>query len=89
MSQTSHNSKYNSKTMEKRNYKTESFICCIAHALTNNKTIIDDVAACEHNPFRESCSTGSVLHVYNIFWSNFSFNLMNDFNINMLKIKLI
>ena len=70
--------------MEKWYQKAELIICRITHAFTNNKSIIYNIAAGKHNTFWEACRTRSILHVYNIFRSNFAFNLVNDLNINML-----
>ena len=57
MSKNCHNSKYNTKTMEKRYQEAQTVIFCIAHAFSNNKTVINNIAAGKHYALWKACGS--------------------------------
>ena len=61
-----HGSQHHTEAMEERNATTELVVSGEFHMLAGQQTVVRNIMVCQHNPFREACRAGGILHIDNI-----------------------
>ena len=70
MCQYVHGSQYHAEAVEEGNAATKLVFGSELHMLTSQQTVVGYIIVRQHDTFRETCRTGSILHVDNIVAGN-------------------